>query len=299
MGRDVAAMPSPTNPNPCLQSGAPIKPIRPNKRDLATFSMVACWTRRPQALMVSVWSFIKLCGMSRFMCWKCSMKALSQDSGFCPAEGRYSLSFQRKAPYNTKKYWQPLSLCCTVYKILSKFFAALLKKAMELFVHRDQMHCVPGRSMVENVYLILDVFGCLFWSECWLDCSRSRKGFRVTTHLPNSHTCIPFTCISHSIEVRVPHVPVATLFWAWCQIFQFYSLGYFPVAVSACSWPVCLVSALLITLFCVSPCLCLLSDLVLPVWYIWTWIYWLSLLFWLLNAFFIIFSALSAYILQK
>lgn len=69
------------------------------------------------------------------------------------------------------------------------------------------MHYICGVSMVENVNLIPNVFGCLIGSKYWLDCSRSRKGFCVATHLPISHTLIPFTCISHKTEVRVPHVP--------------------------------------------------------------------------------------------
>lgn len=69
------------------------------------------------------------------------------------------------------------------------------------------MQYICGKSMVENVNLIPNVFGRLIGSEYWLDCSRSRKVFCVTTHLPISHTPIPFTCISHKTEVRVPHVP--------------------------------------------------------------------------------------------
>ena len=53
--------------------------------------------------------------------------------------------------------WRPVSLLCTDYKILSKALATRLREAMEQVVHRDQTYCVPGRSMVDNIYLIRDV----------------------------------------------------------------------------------------------------------------------------------------------
>ena len=55
------------------------------------------------------------------------------------------------------KNWRPVSLLSTDYKILSKALANRLRGAMEQVIHRDQTYCVPGRSMVDNVYLIRDV----------------------------------------------------------------------------------------------------------------------------------------------
>ncbi|KAI3353957.1 hypothetical protein L3Q82_018450 [Scortum barcoo] len=55
------------------------------------------------------------------------------------------------------KNWRPVSLLCTDYKLLSKALANRLKEAMEQVIHLDQTYCVPGRSVVDNVYLILDV----------------------------------------------------------------------------------------------------------------------------------------------
>ncbi|KAI3353605.1 hypothetical protein L3Q82_004810 [Scortum barcoo] len=43
------------------------------------------------------------------------------------------------------------------YKLLSKALANRLKEAMEQVIHLDQTYCVPGRSMVDNIYLIRDV----------------------------------------------------------------------------------------------------------------------------------------------
>ena len=55
------------------------------------------------------------------------------------------------------KNWRPVSVLCVDYKLLSKAFANRLMEAMEQSIHRDQTYCVPGRSMVDNVYLIRDV----------------------------------------------------------------------------------------------------------------------------------------------
>ncbi|KAF7659086.1 hypothetical protein LDENG_00003480 [Lucifuga dentata] len=40
---------------------------------------------------------------------------------------------------------------------MSKALATRLREVMEEVVHRNQTYCVPGRSMVDNVYLIRDV----------------------------------------------------------------------------------------------------------------------------------------------
>ncbi|KAI3376197.1 hypothetical protein L3Q82_016397 [Scortum barcoo] len=57
------------------------------------------------------------------------------------------------------KNWRPVSLLCVDYKLLSKALANRLREAMEQVIHRDQTYCVPGRSMVDNVYLIRRCFG--------------------------------------------------------------------------------------------------------------------------------------------
>uniref|UniRef100_A0A3B5PV23 Reverse transcriptase domain-containing protein n=1 Tax=Xiphophorus maculatus TaxID=8083 RepID=A0A3B5PV23_XIPMA len=63
----------------------------------------------------------------------------------------------KKGDLQEIKNWRPVSLLCTDYKILSKALATRLGKAMEQVIHRDQTYCVPGRSMVDNVYLIRDI----------------------------------------------------------------------------------------------------------------------------------------------
>ncbi len=63
----------------------------------------------------------------------------------------------KKGDLRNIKNWRPVSLLCTDYKILSKALANRLRGAMEQILHRDQTYCVPGRSMVDNIYLIRDV----------------------------------------------------------------------------------------------------------------------------------------------
>lgn len=55
------------------------------------------------------------------------------------------------------KNWRPVSLLCMDYKILSKCLANRLKYVLELLVHRDQMYCIPNRSIMDNLFLLRDV----------------------------------------------------------------------------------------------------------------------------------------------
>lgn len=83
----------------------------------------------------------------------------------CLASGSMPVSCRRavltllpkKGDLQDIKNWRPVSLLCVDYKILSKVFASRLGRAMEEVIHRDQTHCVPDRSMVNNVHLIRDV----------------------------------------------------------------------------------------------------------------------------------------------
>uniref|UniRef100_A0A3Q3B436 Reverse transcriptase domain-containing protein n=1 Tax=Kryptolebias marmoratus TaxID=37003 RepID=A0A3Q3B436_KRYMA len=83
----------------------------------------------------------------------------SLDTGSLPLSCRRAVIalLPKKGNLQDIKNWRPVSLLCTDYKILSKALAARLGKAMEQVIHRDQTYCVPGRSMVDNIYLIRDV----------------------------------------------------------------------------------------------------------------------------------------------
>ena len=55
------------------------------------------------------------------------------------------------------KSWRPVALLCTDYKMLSRALANRLKDIMEVIVHPDQTDCIPDRTIMDNIFLILDV----------------------------------------------------------------------------------------------------------------------------------------------
>ncbi|KAF7643589.1 hypothetical protein LDENG_00236820, partial [Lucifuga dentata] len=63
----------------------------------------------------------------------------------------------KKGDLQEIKNWQPVSLLCTDYKILSKVLAIRLKEVIDQVIHHTQTYCVPGRSIYDNVSLIWDI----------------------------------------------------------------------------------------------------------------------------------------------
>lgn len=59
------------------------------------------------------------------------------------------------------KTWRPVALLCTDYKLLSKVLANRLKDFLDLVVHRDQSYRVPGRSIMDNMFLMRDLLDCI------------------------------------------------------------------------------------------------------------------------------------------
>jgi hypothetical protein len=80
-------------------------------------------------------------------------------SGLMPTSCRRAVItlLPKKGNLQDIKNWRPVSLLCVDYKLLSKLFASRPGVDKHL-VHRDQTYCVPGRSMVDNVHLIRDVW---------------------------------------------------------------------------------------------------------------------------------------------
>ena len=64
----------------------------------------------------------------------------------------------KKGDLTLLKNWRPVALLCTDYKILSKVLANRLKVFMDQIIGLDQSYCVPGRSILDNLFLIRDVF---------------------------------------------------------------------------------------------------------------------------------------------
>ena len=51
-----------------------------------------------------------------------------------------------------------MALLCTDYKLLSKVLANRLKNVLELIIHRDQSYCVQDRSIMDNLFLMRDLY---------------------------------------------------------------------------------------------------------------------------------------------
>ena len=87
------------------------------------------------------------------------------------------------------KNWRPVSQCLD-YMILSTCLANRLKLVLDSIVHRDQSYCVPGRSLMDNIFLMRDVID-------WAKLGRHHSGFcqlikkktldRKSTRLNSSH----------------------------------------------------------------------------------------------------------------
>lgn len=54
--------------------------------------------------------------------------------------------------------WRPLALLCTDYKIPSKVLANRLKSILDKIIHEDQSYCIPGRSIMDSLFLMRDIF---------------------------------------------------------------------------------------------------------------------------------------------
>uniref|UniRef100_A0A8D3EEN3 Reverse transcriptase domain-containing protein n=1 Tax=Scophthalmus maximus TaxID=52904 RepID=A0A8D3EEN3_SCOMX len=81
--------------------------------------------------------------------------------------------------------WRPVSLPCSDYKLLSKVLSSRLKKVMDPVIHRTQTHCVPGRSIVDNVSLVrylLTVSGSLGLDAGLVSLDQEKAFDRVEHH---------------------------------------------------------------------------------------------------------------------
>ena len=55
------------------------------------------------------------------------------------------------------KNWKPVSLLRLDYKILSKCLTNWLKGCLDTIVHREQAYCVPGWTIMDNLFILRDV----------------------------------------------------------------------------------------------------------------------------------------------
>ena len=62
----------------------------------------------------------------------------------------------KKGDLNKLKYWRPISLLCTDYKILTKFLANRLKNILPQIISKEQTCSIPNRTIFNNLFLIRD-----------------------------------------------------------------------------------------------------------------------------------------------
>lgn len=63
----------------------------------------------------------------------------------------------KKGDLGLLKNWRPVSLLCTDYKIVAKCLSNRLKEIMDMVVHNSQTYCVPGRTIMDNLFLTRDI----------------------------------------------------------------------------------------------------------------------------------------------
>lgn len=82
------------------------------------------------------------------------------------------------------KNWRPLTLLCTNYKILSKVLPSRFKNFIDLLVQVDQSYCLPDRSMLDNAFVVKDVFNVCktYHLNVWIVSIDQKKEFDRVDH---------------------------------------------------------------------------------------------------------------------
>lgn len=63
----------------------------------------------------------------------------------------------KKGDLGVLKNWRPVALLCTDYKILSKCLSNRLKDYIGGIIHTSQTYCIPGRTIMDNVFTVRDM----------------------------------------------------------------------------------------------------------------------------------------------
>ncbi len=88
--------------------------------------------------------------------WGCLAADLQECSqtGLLPASCCHVVLSLLPLKWRSGERW----LCCVVYKLLFKVLSNRLKHFMDLLIHRDQSYCVPDRSIMDDLFLMKDLF---------------------------------------------------------------------------------------------------------------------------------------------
>lgn len=80
--------------------------------------------------------------------------------GILPSSCRHAVIslIPKKGDLTLLKIWRLVALLCADYEILSKVLSNRLKMVIELLIGVDQSYCIPDRSMIDNLFLMRDVF---------------------------------------------------------------------------------------------------------------------------------------------
>jgi len=66
------------------------------------------------------------------------------------------------------KDWRPIALFYVVYKIVAKVLANILKQVLDKCISINQSAFVPGRSILDNAMVAIEIVHLLFAEECFL-----------------------------------------------------------------------------------------------------------------------------------
>ncbi len=68
----------------------------------------------------------------------------------------------KKGDLTLLKNWRPVAILCSDYKILSKCLSNRLNNVLHSIIHKDQSYCVQGRSILDNLHLVRDIYDFAF-----------------------------------------------------------------------------------------------------------------------------------------
>ncbi len=88
----------------------------------------------------------------------------------CISKGALPVSCQRavltllpkKGDLTLLKNWRPVAILYAEYTILAKCLSNRLNKVLHSIIHKDQSYCVKGRSILDNLHLVRDIYDFAF-----------------------------------------------------------------------------------------------------------------------------------------